>query len=38
MWLPNEVLAALSKEDSVDLVKINRPGSWMNKLNNESAI
>ena len=37
MWLPNEVLAALSKEDSVDLVKINRPGSWMNKLNNRRA-
>lgn len=37
MWLPNEVLAALEKEDSVDLVKINRPGSWYNKLNNRRA-
>ena len=37
MWLPNEVLAALEKEDSVDLVKINRPGSWYNKLNNRKA-
>jgi peptide/nickel transport system substrate-binding protein len=37
MWLPNEVLAALEKEESVDLVKINRPGSWYNKLNNRRA-
>ena len=37
MWLPNEVLAALEKEKSVDLVKINRPGSWYNKLNNRRA-
>ena len=37
MWLPNEVLAGLEKEDSVDLVKINRPGSWYNKLNNRKA-
>ena len=36
MWLPNEVLAALEKEDSVDLVKINRPGSWYNKLNKKN--
>jgi len=37
MWLPNEVLAGLEKEDSVDLIKINRPGSWYNKLNNRRA-